>query len=179
MKKSGTPGLCVIISLLCIAALVPAFLPGCGKSPDSLYTEGKTLIAKPETQEKGMMALEKFEKKFPDDPRAPEVMLAIAAIHQSEKRFSEAETKFMQVMEKYPGSPAAYKGMFLLGYMYYDDIKDTDKAKEILNKFVAAYPDSGLAVSAKVLLENIGRPVEQWSTVKNIMTEPEAAAPAK
>jgi hypothetical protein len=55
--------------------------------------------------------------------------------------------------------------------MYYEDMKDTERAKAVLNKFITAYPDSGLTVSAKVLLENVGLPVEQWSTVKNIVSD--------
>jgi len=160
------------MSFLAVAFFVSAaFLSGCAKSPDKLYTEGKTLIQKKETEAQGMQLLESFEKKFPKDPRTPEVILAIATINQSEKKFKEAEAAYNRLQEKYPKSAEAYKGMFLLGYMYYEDMKDTERAKAVLNKFITAYPDSGLTVSAKVLLENVGLPVEQWSTVKNIVSD--------
>lgn len=158
-----------------VIALVSALAGGCGKSADTLYREGKELIGKPETQAQGMETLARFEKRFPKDPRTPEVILAVATINQSERKFAEAEAGYARLMEKYPKSAEAYKGMFLLGYMYYEDMKDTAKATDVLNKFIAAYPDSGLTVSARVLLENIGLPVEQWSTVKNIMAQPEQA----
>jgi TolA-binding protein len=148
-----------------------AFLSGCGKSPDKLYSDGKTMIQNKETESKGMQILESFEKKFPKDPRTPEVILAIATINQSEKKFKEAEAAYNRLQETYPQSAEAYKGMFLLGYMYYEDMKHTERAKVVLNKFISTYPDSGLTVSAKVLLENAGLPVEQWSTVKNILSD--------
>jgi TolA-binding protein len=177
LKRGG-----VVIAL----ALMSPFLmmvTGCGKSADTLYTEGKALIAKPETQAKGLEMLARFEKRFPKDPRTPEVIFGIASFYQSEKKFSEAEAGFTRLIEKYPDTAEAYKGMFLLGYMYYEDMKDTEKAKTMLNKFIAAYPDSGMMTeSAKMLVENIGLPVEEWSTVKNIMAQQESApdsAPSK
>ncbi len=160
------------------AALLVSLATGCGKSADTLYREGKELIGKPETQAQGMEALAEFEKRFPKDPRTPEVILAVATIHQSERKFADAEAGYARLMEKYPETAEAYKGMFLLGYMYYEDMKDAGQATEVLNRFVDTYPDSGLTVSAKVLLENIGLPVEQWSTVKNIMAQPAHAPEA-
>ncbi len=156
---------------LIVIAAVLAGAAGCGKSANDQYTEGKSLVSNPETTAQGLEVLEKFVKRFARDSRAPEVMLAIATINQSEKRFPEAEKAYLRLIEKFPSASEACKARFLLGYMYYDDMKDTEKAKKVLNDFVAAYPESSLAVSAKVLLENIGLPVEEWSTVKKIATE--------
>ncbi len=161
---------------LALTALSAGMFTGCGKSADSLYAEGKALIGKPETQAKGLEMLAEFEKRFPKDPRTPEVILGAASLYQSEKKFSEAESGFNRLIEKYPDTVEAYKGMFLLGYMYYEDMQDTAKAKTVLNKFITAYPDSGMMTeSAKMLLENIGLPIEEWSAVKNIMAGQEPA----
>jgi TolA-binding protein len=169
--KTGLRG--IVISLVVIIVSVFFFF-GCGKSADEMYRQGKEMVGKTETQAQGMEMLNKFVKKHPKDSRAPSVMLAIANIHMNLRQYSEAETAYKLLLEKYPKSAEAYNGMFLLGYMYFDGMKDNAKAKDILGKFVAAYPDSGLTVSAKVLLENIGLPVEQWSTVRNIMKEQDA-----
>ena len=148
--------------------LLPFILTGCGKSANDLYSEGKMLILKQETVDEGLKILTKFEKKFPGDPRTPEVMLAHAMALQGEKRYEEAIGTFKRLMDKYSQSSEAYKGMFLLGYMYYEDMKDNDKAVEVFNSFVKTYPDSELVTSAKVLVENIGLPIEEWSMVKKI-----------
>lgn len=161
---------------LIVTASVLVAAAGCGKSASDLYAEGKSLVSNPETTAQGLVVLEKFVKRFAKDSRTPEVMLAIATINQSEKRFPEAEQAFQRLIEKYPSSAEACKARFLLGYMYYDDMKDTEKAKKALNEFITAYPESSLAVSAKVLLENIGLPVEEWSTVKKIAEEEKTGA---
>ena len=155
-----------IIVGLCVLLLTT--LNGCSKSADDLYVEGKTLILNKETVEEGLKTLRLFEQKFPKEPRTPEVVLALALALQGEKKFDEAVETYNRLMEKYPDSAEAYKAMFLLGYMYYEDIKDNDKTLEVFNKFITTYPDSELVLSAGVLIENIGLPVEEWSTVKKL-----------
>ena len=58
--------------------LLIIMLTGCGKSADDLYNEGKILILNEESFDKGVETLLLFEKKFPNDSRTPEVILAIA-----------------------------------------------------------------------------------------------------
>ena len=158
----------IFVLIFALFILLLLSLNGCGKSPNDLYTEGKTLILNKETVDKGLQVLTKFEKKYPKNPRTPEVVLAHAMALQGEKRYDEAIGTYKRLMDKYPQSSEAYKGMFLLGYMYYEDMKDNDKAVEIFKAFMKAYPDSELVTSAQVLVENIGLPVEEWSTVRKI-----------
>ena len=160
----------IALCMLLLSLIVGLFakLTGRGKSPNDLYTEGKTLILKQETVDEGLKILTKFEEKFPKDHRTPEVVLAHAMALQGEKRYDEAIETYRRLMDKYPQSPEAYKGMFLLGYMYYEDMKENNKALEIFNAFIKAYPDSELVTSAKVLVENISLPIEEWSMVKKI-----------
>ena len=146
---------------------------GCGQSADELYSEGKKLIIDEESFNEGMELLIQFEKKYPKDDRTPEVMLALATGYQSRKQFTESIDMYTKLLKKFPDSDEAYKGMFLLGYMYYEAVHDEEKAKTVLNRFIEMYPDSELTVSAKVLVENIGLPVEEWSTVKKIGVVPE------
>jgi len=156
------------IIILIIFSQLAIIITGCSKSADNLYAESKTLITKEETFDKGLETLMKFEKKFPKDTRTPEVILALATGFQTHKDFEKAEDAFKRLIEKFPDSPEAYKGMFILGYMYFDDMKNEVKAKEILNKFIKMYPDSGLTVSARILVENIGLPLEKWPIVRSI-----------
>jgi len=156
------------IIILIIFLQLAIIITGCSKSADDLYDESKTLIMKEETFDKGVETLMKFEKKFPKDKRTPEIVLALATSFQARKDFEKAEDTFKRLIEKFPESPEAYKGMFILGYMYFDDMKNKEKAKDILNKFIKMYPDSGLTVSARILIENIGLPLEKWPIVRSI-----------
>ena len=154
----------IILFLICLP--FTQLLIGCSKSADDLYTESILLIKKDETLEKGLKNLIQFEKKFPQDNRLPEVVLAIATVYQRQESFEEAIDAFERSIEKYPESQEAYKSKFLLGYLYYDELNDSDNARKLLEDFIKIYPDSELTVSAKVLLQNIDLPVEKWSIVK-------------
>ena len=98
----------------------------------------------------------------------PITRVAIAMAGQGSGEYEKAENAFNRLIDKYPETPEAYKGMFLLGYMLYDEQNDNDRAREVLNRFIDTYPDSGLAMSAKILVENMDLPVEEWSTVKDL-----------
>lgn len=158
--------------LFCVLTMfIVLFFHGCGKSADELYTEAMTHISNPDTALEGLKLLQEFETKFANDPRAPEVSLAKASLFQSLRRFGDAITAFKQIQEKYPDSPEAVNSEFLLGYLYYEDLKDTEKAKTVFNNFVKKHPESELALSANILLENIETPVEEWDIIKKIETD--------
>ncbi len=161
----GNSTLEITITTFCILMIM---LSGCGKSPDDLYAEGKAFLINDETFDKGVETLLLFEEKFPEDDRTPEVILAVASSYQSRKKYTTAIETFERLIEKYPDTVEAYKGMFLLGYMYYEDIKDQEKSETVLNKFIELYPDSELTISARVLIENIGLPLEEWSIIDNL-----------
>ena len=162
-----------------VCVLLLSLMNGCSKSADDLYTEGKTLILNKETFTQGIKTLKLFEKKYPGDSRTPEVVLALAMAYQGEKQYEEAASTYERLMDKYPDSPETYKGMFMLGYMYYDELKDDEKTLSVFNKFIKTYPDSELITSAKVLIENIGLPVEEWSIVKEIGVMPDSSGSKK
>lgn len=154
--------------LLAILLQFIMLLSGCGNDADDLYTDGKRLINNEKTRGDGLENLILFEQKFPDDPRAPEVVLATATLYHSQKNYAEAIGVFERLIEKYPESREAYKAEFLLGYIYCEELQETEKATDIFNNFIKTYPDSELTISAKILLENVNIPVEEWSIVKEL-----------
>ena len=159
---------CVAPSWICTLLFVMFTMigAGCGDSANKLYEESAVLLAREETQGEGLKKLLEFEKKYPRDRRTPEVMLTAATIHRSRKDFTAAIDAFERLFVRFPDSEEAYKGRFLLGYMYYDDLNDRENTLRVLNDFVSLYPDSELTVSAQVIIENIGLPIEEWSIVK-------------
>lgn len=176
MEKRGCPGWNRVAAGIGVAVLAGMCVAGCGESVGRLYAEGNELASRPETRARGMELLGEFGRRFPRDSRAPEVVPTLAMLEQNERKFTGAEAGFIRLVEEYPGTPEAYRGMFLLGYLYSGEMRDDAKARDVLSRFIAAYPDSELTASAKMLLENSGLPVEEWSTVKEI-TARESAAP--
>jgi outer membrane protein assembly factor BamD (BamD/ComL family) len=148
---------------------------GCGKSPDDLYRHGMILIKMDRTFLKGLKSLRKFEKKFPNDSRTPDVALTYALANQTVRRFDESIETYKRIFENYPGTEEAYKSKFLLGYLYYDELNDTSRATIIFEDFLKEFPGSELSVSAEVILRNIDLPIEEWSIMKEFGFGLEAA----
>lgn len=155
-----------LIILLVISVTLILLLTGCGKSSDDLYREGMILIRMKRTFLKGLKSLRKFEKKFPDDSRAPETVFTFALANQSIKNFNESIDAYKRIIDNYPGSDEAYKSKFLIAYLYYDELNDIDRATKIFEEFLEEYPVSELSVSADVILRNIDLPIEEWSIIK-------------
>ena len=166
-KMHGDVTVPVYVFLLFIVTLIV----GCGMSADDLYTEALTKTSNPDTAEDGLKLLLEFESRFSDDPRAPEVSLLKASLYQSLRRYGDAIQSFSDIPANYPDSPEAVNSEFLLGYLYYEDLKDLEKAQTLLAEFIKRHPESDLAVSAEVLLQNIDTPVEDWDVIKKIESD--------
>jgi len=54
-------------------------------------------------------------------------------------------------------SPNREKALFLMGFVYSEQLKDYIKAKEIYEKFIKEYPQSDLKDDAEFMLKNIGK----------------------
>ena len=156
------------VSLGITSLLIAALTIGCSQSADKLYENGKSLVNNSETQIKGLEKLILFEKRFYGDTRAPEVVFMIAGVQLDRKEYADAESTISRLLKNYPESPEASKGLFLLGYTFYDQLGDKNKAREVFGEFIKKYPQSELAASAKTLIDNMDIPVEQWPVVKQI-----------
>ena len=78
------------------------------------------------------------------------------AQNYSEKgEFPSAIKTYEGILEAYPDSPRAYKAQFLIGFVYSENLKDYEKAKENYRKVIEKYPDCDLADDAKYMLETM------------------------
>ena len=145
---------------------------GCGPSADTQYTRATALLEKPETLKEGISALTRFIDSHPEDTRIPDALIVLAAAQQTTGEVDASIGLYKRVISEYSGSSQAYKALFLLGYLYYDVAHDSQQAKRVLSDFIVQYPDSSLASSAQVILDNIDVPFDEWGVVKSIGTAP-------
>jgi TolA-binding protein len=161
-----------LLSPLCFAVVISVFLlfllTSCGKTPNELYNEGMELIQNPDTVEQGAEVLEEFTQRFPDHEHTPEALINLGIAYQGLKEYDKAVDAYQRLIANHPNTPEAYKGMFMLGFLYSDELNDPEQAKAVLSDFIETYPDSELVESAVVLLQNVGKPVEEWDTFKNM-----------
>ncbi len=122
------------------------------KSPTSyraLFLMG-LIYAKDLKDERGAETIfKKFSEKYPNG----EELLYNEAQSFSEKAdFTSAIKTYEQLLRLYRESPHACRAQFLIGFVYSENLKKPDKAKEIYEKVIETYPDCDLADDAKFML---------------------------
>jgi len=64
---------------------------------------------------------------------------------------------YEEILNLLPDSPNREKALFLMGFVYSEQLKDYNKAKDIFEKFIKEYPQSNLKDDAEFLLKNLGK----------------------
>lgn len=121
-----------------------------------LYEKGKETNFDVKAAMGTVRAYETFAKQRVDDTKAPEYLFKAAEIQRSLKNYTKAIENYETIQSKYADYEKTPHSMFLLGFIYENDLKDNDKAKAVYDKFLAEYPDHELADDVKFSLENLG-----------------------
>jgi outer membrane protein assembly factor BamD (BamD/ComL family) len=151
--------------------LVTALLSGCGPSRDKTIgtiTSLETRLFAPAAtgfdQVKAdslLTAYESFMKHFPEDSLTLRFNFKAANLCMNMGNGMKAIGLFDKFIEKYPDHPKAAVSMFFKAYIYENQIKNLDKAKETYLQFIEKYPDGEFANDARVALQNLGKSPEQ------------------
>ena len=82
----------------------------------------------------------------------------------SEQLFQEAQettdprariTLYERVLHDYPADKRNYEAQFMIGFVYSEDLKDYDKARDAFQKVITNYPTCDLVESAKWMMSNM------------------------
>jgi peptidyl-prolyl cis-trans isomerase C len=93
--------------------------------------------------------------RFDDrDPRTAEQLYRIAA----ESRNPYAKLSYYQTLVKqYPKDPLADDALFMIGFLYSEEVVDDPAARNTFDKLMHDYPDSEFRDEAEWMMQNIGR----------------------
>lgn len=90
------------------------------------------------------------------EKKSEEQLYAEAQAYSEKGDFTSTIKTYEEILRLYPESPNSYKAQFLIGFVYSENLKDYNKAKEVYEKVIKNYPDCDLADDAKVMLESMG-----------------------
>jgi len=80
----------------------------------------------------------------------PEQLFQLA---QDAKDPLERIAYYRQVVERHPDADQADRAMFMVGFVYSEEMQDTTRAQEAYNEFLRRYPESDLAKDARYMLD--------------------------
>lgn len=108
----------------------------------------------------------RFVEQNPDDPAAPSRLYNAMEIYVLLKDADNSIKTCDKLVEMYPNSKWTPRGLYILGsYVYEDQLKDLDKAREIYEQIIRDYPDCEMIESVQASLKYLG-----WST-EDIMSD--------
>ncbi len=149
----------ILIILFTLPAL--ALLASCsGRNARDLYADGRAA----EDSGKFVLAVEKYEevvRDYPAEAVAETAAYKVVLIRSNVPGDKGAAiASQMRFLELFPKSQEAPKVMFMLAFLYNNELGQTDSAKKYYELFLATYPAHELAPSAKFELETLGRSPE-------------------
>jgi outer membrane protein assembly factor BamD (BamD/ComL family) len=90
-----------------------------------------------------------------DNKKTEEELYTQAQNYSEQGDFQSAISTYEDILELYPDSPLAYKARFLIAFVYSENLKDKDKAKENYEEVIEKYPDCDLADDAQYMLKTM------------------------
>ncbi len=151
--------------------LIAVILSSCSQSKEkmikeiaekekSLYNNTTGLPDKAKSDEIVAMYM-KFAEQYPQDSLTPSYIYAAANLQMNMSQNEEAIAKLDKIINNYPDYPRLADVFFLKAFIYDNNIKNLNKARQAYTDFLNKFPDSDLADDAKMSLDNLGKTPEQ------------------
>lgn len=161
------------LQIILIAALL-IFISGCKSNPDKmmneikeiekqLYTNNSAIPDTAKTNNMIRMYIE-FADEFPKDTITANYLYKAANLSMNTNRNENAITYLDRVINGYPDYGKLPETYFLKAFIYDNNIKNMNKAREAYMAFLQKFPKSDLADDATISLDNLGKTPEQIVT---------------
>lgn len=101
-----------------------------------------------------------FVEKYPEAEQSPEYLYLSAQLYNDSRGLDnkgKAIELYTRTFTEYPEHEKAPVSMFMVGYIYANDLRDELKAERLYNKFLETYPKDRMAASARSELKNLGK----------------------
>lgn len=117
-----------------------------------------------------MIVSQRILQEYPNGRFAGWARFALGESYRFKNQPKEALDQYIIFIDKYPDLQPAPVSLFLVGYIYGNNLQNYDSAKYYFEKFLNKYPSHDLAPSVRLELETLGKsPYEalQAQTEKN------------
>src|SRR6185312_4659393 len=106
-------------------------------------------------------AYTKFTAQFPDDTLAPVFLFEAAKMASSSGQFQRALGFYDNLCTKYSNFKRIPDCIFIEGFIYDENLKDTAKAHAKYQEVITKYPNNELAPQAKAAISALGKSDEE------------------
>jgi hypothetical protein len=78
---------------------------------------------------------------------------------------------YEKIVKRFPDSEFAAQALFMIGFVYAEDLKNPVLAERYLHRVLVEYPESEVAKSAQWMLDNLGRPNPDFKELEQLRRE--------
>lgn len=139
------------------ALLLVVWLTGCSSlSEEELWKRIESAKAN-KNWDSTLQVSQRILIEYPDGRFGSWARFAIAESYRFKNQPREALDNYKIYAERYPDLPPAVLSLFLVGYIYGNNLQMKDSAKYYLEEFLKKYPEHDLVPSVRLELESLGR----------------------
>jgi len=97
--------------------------------------------------------------------RGPEELFNYA---QNSTKPDQRIAAFQQIIDKFPQDKYAPQALFMIGFVYAEELKDFTMADRTFNELIAKYPESEMAQTARWMLDNLEKPLPKFEDLDDL-----------
>jgi peptidyl-prolyl cis-trans isomerase C len=97
--------------------------------------------------------------------RSPEELWNLAQTSTDSHRRLDA---YQEIVDKHSDSKYASQALFMIGFVYAEELKDQYNADKTFREVVQKYPDTDIARSAQWMLKNLGKPMPDFENLDEL-----------
>jgi peptidyl-prolyl cis-trans isomerase C len=75
---------------------------------------------------------------------------------------------FQEIVDKYPKDKVAPQAMFMVGFVYAEEIKDRVMADHTFTELIEKYPESEMAKTARWMIDNLDEPMPKFQDLDDL-----------
>jgi peptidyl-prolyl cis-trans isomerase C len=106
-----------------------------------------------------------MQESYEKTQRGPEELFNYA---QSASDPRERIAAFQQIVDKYPEDKHAPQALFMIGFVYAEELKDLLSADRTFAQVIAKYPDTEIAQTAKWMVDNLEKPLPKFEDLDDL-----------
>lgn len=115
--------------------------------------------------EKGYQAHNYMDDEYQKTQRGPAELFEYA---QNTTEPLHRIAAFQEIVDKYPTDKFAPQALFMIGFVYAEEVKDYAMAGRAFDEVVEKYPESDMAQTAKWMLDNLSEPLPKFEDLDDL-----------
>ncbi|MBS4029580.1 MAG: outer membrane protein assembly factor BamD [Ignavibacteriales bacterium] len=144
-----------------LSFLLLFILSSCSIDDEQLFQQAQQFVNEKKVPEAIKLLQEIVEKKPNGEfgEKSQKTMISLYQIELQNPQMAIQEAR--RFVELYPNSAQTPSVYFMIGFIFNNDMHQTDSAKIAYTEFLSRYPNSEMAKSAEFELQNLGKDINE------------------